>query len=69
MSRFSPTADNTVQYLTLPNIAACSLNCTYSTPAYYNGTVYIGMTSSTLGAYTLSAASSVKAAASPPPLR
>jgi hypothetical protein len=54
MSRFSPTADNTVQYLTLPNIAACSLNCTYSTPAYYNGTVYIGMTSSTLGAYTLS---------------
>jgi hypothetical protein len=53
MSRFSPSADNTVQYLTLPNIAACSLNCTYSTPAYYNGTVYIGMTSSTLGAYTL----------------
>jgi hypothetical protein len=54
MSRFSPTTDNTVQYLTLPNIAACSLNCTYSTPAYYNGTVYIGMTSSTLGAYALS---------------
>jgi hypothetical protein len=54
MSRFSPTTDNTVQFLTLPNIAACSLNCTYSTPAYYDGTVYIGMTSSTLGAYTLS---------------
>lgn len=54
MSRFSPTVDNTVQYLTLPNIAACSLNCTYSTPAYYNGTVYIGMTSSALSAYTLS---------------
>jgi outer membrane protein assembly factor BamB len=30
------------------------LNCTYSTPAYYNGTVYVGMTSSTLAAYTLS---------------
>jgi len=54
MSDFSPTADNTVQYLTLPNIAACSLNCTFSTPAYYNGTVYIGMTSSSLMAYTLS---------------
>jgi hypothetical protein len=54
MSEFSPTEDNTVQYLTLPNIAACSLNCTYSTPAYYNGTVYIGMTSNSLMAYTLS---------------
>jgi hypothetical protein len=53
MSRFSPTTDNTVQYLTLPNIVACSLNCTYSTPAYYNGTVYIGMTSNALAAYTL----------------
>jgi len=53
MSRFSPTSDNTVQYLTLPNIAACSLNCTYSSPAYYNGTVYIGMTSSPLAAYSL----------------
>jgi len=42
MSRFSPTSDNTVQYLTLPGIAACDLNCTFSTPAYYNGTVYIG---------------------------
>jgi hypothetical protein len=42
MSRFSPTADNTVQYLTLPGIAACDLNCTFSTAAYYNGTVYIG---------------------------
>jgi hypothetical protein len=53
MSRFSPSSDNTVQFLTLPNIAACSLNCTYSTPAYYNGTVYIGMTSNSLAAYTL----------------
>jgi len=53
MSRFSPTTDNTVQFLTMPNIAACSLNCTYSTPAYYNGTVYVGMTSNTLAAYTL----------------
>jgi hypothetical protein len=42
MSRFSPTSDNTVQYLTLPGIAACDLNCTFSTSAYYNGMVYIG---------------------------
>jgi hypothetical protein len=53
MSRFSPSSDNTVQYLTLPNIIACSLNCTYSTPAYYNGTVYIGMTANALAAYPL----------------
>ena len=54
MSRFSPSADNTVQYLTLPNIAACPLNCTFSTQSYYNGTVYIGMTANALAAYTLS---------------
>jgi len=54
MSRFSPSADNTVQYLTMPNIASCQLNCTFSTPGYYNGTVYIGMNSNALAAYTLS---------------
>ena len=54
MSRFSPTSDNTVQYLTLPNIAGCSENCTYSTPAYYDGNIYVGMTSASLMAYTLS---------------
>jgi hypothetical protein len=53
MSRFSPGADNTVQYLTMPNIAACALNCTYSTPAYYNGTVYIGMVANPLMAFPL----------------
>jgi hypothetical protein len=53
MSRFSPTADNTVQYLTLPNIAACPFNCTFATPAYYNGTVYIGTVSNPLMAFTL----------------
>jgi hypothetical protein len=53
MSRFSPSADNTVQYLTMPNIAACPLNCTFSTPAYYNGTVYIGMVANPLMAFTL----------------
>jgi hypothetical protein len=53
MSRFSPTSDNTVQYLTLPGIAACDLNCTFSTPAYYNGTVYIGEVVNPLMAFTL----------------
>ena len=54
MSRFSPSADNTVQYLTMPNIAACALNCTYSTPAYYSGVIYIGMVANPLMAFTLS---------------
>jgi hypothetical protein len=54
MSRFSPSADNTIQFLTMPNIAACSLNCTYSTPAYYSNTVFIGMVSNPLMAFALS---------------
>ena len=53
MSRFSPTSDNTVQFLTLPGIAACSLNCTFSTPAFYNGTVYIGEVVNPVMAFTL----------------
>jgi hypothetical protein len=53
MSRFSPTADNTVQFLTLPGIAACPFNCTFSSPAYYNGTVYIGMVANPIAAFTL----------------
>jgi hypothetical protein len=46
MSRFSPTSDNTVQFLMLPGAGSCSpsAHCVCSTPAYYNGTVYIGMT-------------------------
>ena len=53
MSRFSPTSDNTVQYLTLPGISACPYNCTYSTPAYYNGTVYVGEVANPVRAFTL----------------
>ena len=43
MSRFSPSADNTVQYLTLPNYITCPAcrQCVYSSPAYWNGTVYM----------------------------
>jgi hypothetical protein len=45
MSGFSPTADNTVQYLTLPNDTSCLSDgqCVYATPAYWNGTIYIGI--------------------------
>jgi hypothetical protein len=53
MSRFSSTADNTVQYLTMPNIGSCNLNCTYSSPAYYNGAVYFAMNSNPVAAYPL----------------
>jgi chitodextrinase len=45
MSQFSSSANNTVQYLTLPNIAAC-LNdeqCVYATPAYWSGIVYVAI--------------------------
>jgi hypothetical protein len=53
MSRFSASSDNTVQYLTLPNTANCPYNCTFSTPAYYNGTVYIGTVNNPVMAFTL----------------
>jgi hypothetical protein len=47
MGEFSAVANNTVQYLTLPNATTCLANpneqCVYDTPAYYNNTVYIGM--------------------------
>jgi hypothetical protein len=55
MSRFNASADNTIQYLTMPNIAACPLNCTFGTPAYYNGIVYFGMVANPLMAFTLTA--------------
>ena len=45
MGEYSSTLNNTVQYLTLPNLGACSNICTYGTPAYYNSTVYIGANS------------------------
>jgi hypothetical protein len=54
MSRYNASADNTIQYLTMPNISACNLNCTFGTPAYYNGVVYIGMVSNPVMAFTLS---------------
>jgi hypothetical protein len=55
MSRFSPTSDNTVQYLLLPGAAACapSAHCVCSTPAFYNGTVYIGMSANAVIALPL----------------
>jgi hypothetical protein len=54
MSGFNPAADNTVQYLTMPYVSYCNSNCTFSTPAYYNGTVYIGMRANRVMAFTLS---------------
>jgi hypothetical protein len=55
MSKFSATADNTVQYLQLPNNTACADagDCVYSTPAYYGGTVYIAPSTDSLMALTL----------------
>jgi hypothetical protein len=41
MSGFNATGDNTVQYLTLPGATQCAENCMFSSPAYYNGTVYV----------------------------
>ncbi len=41
MGEFNSAADNTVQYLTLPNSSDCGDACVYATPGYHNGTVYI----------------------------
>jgi hypothetical protein len=41
MSGYMSNADNTVQYLTLPNVGSCSPDCVFSTPGYWSGTVYI----------------------------
>ena len=54
MSGFSPTADNTVQYLTLPNNANCLPDCFFATPGYWSGTVYVGLDSGPLMALPLS---------------
>jgi hypothetical protein len=54
MSGYSPGSDNTVQYLTMPYVSYCNSNCTFSTPAYYRGTVYIGMRANRVMAFTLS---------------
>ncbi len=45
--------DNTIQYLTMPNIAACSLNCTFGRRPIYNNTVYFGMVNNPVMAFTL----------------
>jgi chitodextrinase len=57
MSGFSPTGDNTVQYLTLPDVTTCftvDQQCVYATPAYRNGTIYIAVESGPLMALQLS---------------
>lgn len=41
MGGFNAAADNTVQYLTLPNPGDCGDACVYASPGYYNRTVYI----------------------------
>jgi PQQ-like domain len=54
MSKYSATADNTVQYLTLPDSSDCSPHsCMFSTPAYYGGTLFFGVASAPLIALPL----------------
>ncbi len=49
MGEFSTATNNTVQTLMVPNAPQCSPMssglCMYSTPGYYNGTVYLGSSS------------------------
>lgn len=45
MGEYSSTLNNTVQFLTLPNLTGCKTVCTYGTPAYYNSTVYMSVIS------------------------
>jgi hypothetical protein len=55
MGGFSPALDNTVQLLTLPDTNNCSAfqQCIYAAPAYYNGSVYIGIIQGPVLALTL----------------
>jgi chitodextrinase len=42
MSQFNVTQNNVVQFATLPGLGACGGGeCLYSTPTYWNGTVYV----------------------------
>jgi hypothetical protein len=53
MSRFNASSDNTVQYLLLPHVTACGVECVFSTPAYWNGAIYIAVNSAQLMAIPL----------------
>jgi len=53
MSGFNSSADNTVQYLSLPAPNVCG-DCAYGTPAYWNGKIYLGLENNSLMIYTLS---------------
>jgi len=55
MNGFSGTGDDTVQFLTLPLPTACGGGCVFSTPAYYNHTVYITPSRNSLMALPLTA--------------
>ncbi len=55
MSGFNMAGEDTVQYLTLPGATTCNGNCMLSTPAYYNGTVYVAPAASPLMALPLTA--------------
>jgi hypothetical protein len=53
MGEFNTLANNTVQYLTLPNAGDCGHECVYDTPALYKGTVYIAQSSGAVMALPL----------------
>jgi hypothetical protein len=54
MSGYSASADHTVQYLQLPYESDCPpISCSYDTPAYYAGTVYLAPSGAPLMALTL----------------
>jgi hypothetical protein len=52
MQRFSSSSDNVVQFLTLPNPGNCS-DCDYTTPSFWNNTVYLSITAGPLMALPL----------------
>jgi hypothetical protein len=54
MSGFNASLDNTVQFLTLPD-QCTNKNCVFSTPAYYDNTVYFAPATAPVMALPLSA--------------